>query len=106
MAGGKVPLTFRLYKGDEFLREEKLTLPVIKVGKLSSSHLRLDDKNVSRMHALIEVTGPGDVSIIDLSSTTGTFTYNVSPPSGLPTIDPAYNLPAMSGTKAIQRQSF
>src|SRR6185503_15747046 len=73
MAGAKVPLTFRLYKGDEFLREEKLTLPVIKVGKLSSSHLRLDDKNVSRMHALIEVTGPGDVSIIDLSSTTGTF---------------------------------
>ena len=73
MAGGKVPLTFKLYKGDEFLREEKLTLPVIKVGKLSSSHLRLDDKNVSRMHALIEVTGPGDVSIIDLSSTTGTF---------------------------------
>ena len=73
MAGGKVPLTFRLYKGEEFLREEKLILPVIKVGKLSSSHLRLDDKNVSRMHALIEVTGPGDVSIIDLSSTTGTF---------------------------------
>ncbi|HVV88624.1 MAG TPA: AgmX/PglI C-terminal domain-containing protein [Kofleriaceae bacterium] len=73
MAGGKTPLTFRLYKGDEFLREEKLALPVIKVGKLSSSHLRLEDKNVSRMHALIEVTGPGDVSIIDLSSTTGTF---------------------------------
>ena len=73
MAGGKVPLTFRLFKGEELLREEKLTLPVIKVGKLSSSHLRLDDKNVSRMHALIEVTGPGDVSIIDLSSTTGTF---------------------------------
>ena len=73
MAGGKTPLTFRLFKGDEFLREEKLALPVIKVGKLSSSHLRLEDKNVSRMHALIEVTGPGDVSIIDLSSTTGTF---------------------------------
>jgi hypothetical protein len=73
MAGGKTPLTFRLYKGDEFLREEKLTLPVIKVGKLNSSHLRLEDKNVSRMHALIEVTGPSDVSIIDLSSTTGTF---------------------------------
>ena len=72
MAGGKTPLTFRLYKGDEFLREEKLALPVIKVGKLSSSHLRLEDKNVSRMHALIEVTGPGDVSIIDLSSTSGT----------------------------------
>jgi len=73
MAGAKVPLTFRLYKGDQFLREEKLTLPVIKVGKLSSSHLRLDDESVSRMHAVIEVTGPGDVSIIDLGSTKGTF---------------------------------
>ena len=73
MAGAKVPLTFRLYKGDQFLREEKLSLPVIKVGKLSSSHLRLDDESVSRMHAVIEVTGPGDVSIIDLGSTKGTF---------------------------------
>jgi FHA domain len=73
MAGAKVPLTFRLFKGDQFLREEKLTLPVIKVGKLSSSHLRLDDDSVSRMHAVIEVTGPGDVSIIDLGSTKGTF---------------------------------
>ena len=65
MAGGKVPLTFKLYKGDELIREEKLTLPVIKVGKLSSSHLRLDDKNVSRMHALIEVTGPGVAPRLD-----------------------------------------
>ncbi|MCE9575220.1 MAG: FHA domain-containing protein, partial [Deltaproteobacteria bacterium] len=73
MAGAKVPLTFRLYKGDQFLREEKLNLQVIKVGKLSSSHLRLEDESVSRMHAVIEVTGPGDVSIIDLGSTKGTF---------------------------------
>jgi hypothetical protein len=70
---GKVPLIFRLYKGDQFLREERLSLPVIKVGKLSSSHLRLDDESVSRMHAVIEVTGPGDISIIDLGSTKGTF---------------------------------
>jgi pSer/pThr/pTyr-binding forkhead associated (FHA) protein len=69
----KVPLVFRLYKGDQFLREERLSLPVIKVGKLSSSHLRLDDESVSRMHAVIEVTGPGDISIIDLGSTKGTF---------------------------------
>jgi hypothetical protein len=73
MAGPKVPLIFRLYKGDQFIREERLSLPVIKVGKLSSSHLRLDDESVSRMHAVIEVTGPGDISIIDLGSTKGTF---------------------------------
>src|SRR6187431_2433956 len=70
---GKLPLVFRIFKGDQLLREEKLTLPVIKVGKLSSSHLRLDDESVSRMHAVIEVTGPSDVSIIDLGSTRGTF---------------------------------
>ena len=72
MAGAKVPLTFRIYRHDEFVREETLSQQVIKVGKLSSSHLRLDDDTVSRMHAVIEVTGTGDVSIIDLGSTKGT----------------------------------
>src|SRR5690606_21988817 len=73
MADAKIPLTFRIYKGDTFVREETLTQTVIKVGKLSSSHLRLDDESVSRMHAVIEVTGPDDISIIDLGSTKGTF---------------------------------
>ena len=36
----------------------------------------------------------------------GTFTYNVTPPPGLASNDPAFNLPAMSGSKAIQRQAF
>ena len=73
MAGAKVPLTFRIFKGDQFLREEKLSLSVIKLGKVPSAHLKLDDETVSRMHAIIEVNGPGDVSIIDLGSTKGTF---------------------------------
>src|ERR1700744_2753862 len=73
MAGAKVPLTFRIYKGDQLLREEKLSLSVIKLGKVPSAHLKLDDETVSRMHAIIEVNGPGDVSIIDLGSTKGTF---------------------------------
>src|SRR5690349_6418681 len=72
MDGVKIPLTFRIYKGDQLLRTETLSQPVIKVGKLSSSHLRIDDESVSRMHAVIEVTGPGDISIIDLGSTKGT----------------------------------
>ena len=40
------------------------------------------------------------------SSSTGTFTYNVAAPAGLASNDPAFNLPSMSGTKAIQRQAF
>src|SRR3954451_5081082 len=73
MASAKVPLTFRIFKGDQLLREERLSLSVIKVGKVPSAHLKLDDETVSRMHAIIEVNGPGDVSIIDLGSTKGTF---------------------------------
>ena len=64
MAGAKVPLTFRIFKGDQLLREERLSLSVIKLGKVPSAHLKLDDETVSRMHAIIEVNGPGDVSII------------------------------------------
>ncbi|HEY1814538.1 MAG TPA: AgmX/PglI C-terminal domain-containing protein [Kofleriaceae bacterium] len=73
MAGAKVPLTFRIFKGDQLIREEKLSLSVIKLGKVPSAHLKLDDETVSRMHAIIEVNGPNDVSIIDLGSTKGTF---------------------------------
>jgi pSer/pThr/pTyr-binding forkhead associated (FHA) protein len=73
MAGPKVPLTFRIFKGDQLVREERLSLSVIKLGKVPSAHLKLDDETVSRMHAIIEVNGPGDVSIIDLGSTKGTF---------------------------------
>ena len=72
MADVKVPLKFEIYKGDELVREEILNQDVIKVGKLASSHLRIDDETVSRMHAVIEDTGPDDVHIIDLGSTRGT----------------------------------
>ena len=74
MAAVKVPLIFRLFKGDQFIREERITSAApIKIGKLSSSHLRMEDETVSRMHAVIETNGPDDISIIDLGSTTGTF---------------------------------
>jgi len=72
MAGKKIPLTFRIFRGDELLSEETLTQPVIKIGKLSSSHIRLSDDTVSRMHAVIEVAGEDDICIIDLSSSKGT----------------------------------
>ncbi len=68
----KVPMTFNIYKGEELLRTETLAQDIIKVGKLPSSHLRIDDDNVSRMHAVIEVTGPDEIFIIDLGSASGT----------------------------------
>ena len=67
-----VPLTFEIYKGDQLLKTETLTQDIIKIGKLSSSHLRIDDEDISRMHAVIEITSPTEIHIIDLGSSKGT----------------------------------
>ena len=67
-----VPITFKIYKGEELVATETLTQDIIKVGKLPSSHLRIEDDNVSRMHAVIEVTSPDEIFIIDLGSAAGT----------------------------------
>ena len=65
-------LTFRIYRGEQLLREETLAQPVIKIGKVSSAHLRLEDESVSRMHAILERSGD-TLQLIDLGSTRGTF---------------------------------
>jgi TonB family protein len=72
MADVNVPIRFQIYKGDHLVREEVLAQDVIKIGKLASSHLRLDDETVSRMHAVIETTGPTEIHVVDLGSTRGT----------------------------------
>lgn len=65
-------MAFQIYRGEELIRTEQLAQDIIKVGKLPSSHLRIDDDNVSRMHAVIEVTAPDEIFIIDLGSASGT----------------------------------
>lgn len=66
------PMTFSVYSGDELVRTETFTQDIIKIGRLQSSHLFLEDDDVSRMHAVIEVTEGGEVFIIDLGSASGT----------------------------------
>lgn len=36
----------------------------------------------------------------------GTFTWNISPPAGLASTNPAFGLPAFTGSRAITRQAF
>jgi TonB family protein len=67
-----IPITFHIYEGDQLVRTETFAQDVIKIGKLDSSHLRIDDAAVSRMHSVIEVSGPGEVYVIDLGSASGT----------------------------------
>jgi FHA domain len=69
----RLSLSFKIYRGDQLVREETLTQGVIKIGKVASAHLRLDDDSVSRMHAILEVDRSGAVHVIDLGSTRGTF---------------------------------
>jgi len=71
-SAGKVPLTFKIFKGGAQIGEQTLSQDVIKVGKLSSAHLRIDDESVSRMHAYIQVASPTEVFISDLGSAKGT----------------------------------
>lgn len=66
------PIKFDIYRGGQLVRTEILTEPTIKIGKLTSSHVRIDDDSVSRMHAVVEV-GPSGVVILDLGSASGTF---------------------------------
>ena len=66
-------LRVEIIQDGEVVRSEELDQDVIKVGKLSSSHLRLEDANVSRIHAVIERSPSGGFSVIDLGSATGTF---------------------------------
>ncbi len=74
MPGGvTIPITIQVFKGQTLARTETLSQDVIKIGKLSSSHLQLDDESVSRMHAVLEVSQNGEVSVVDLGSTKGTF---------------------------------
>ncbi len=65
-------VAFSVYDGGALLSTETLSQEIIKIGRLQTSDIRLDDDKVSRMHAVIEVTGPGEVFIIDLGSASGT----------------------------------
>src|SRR3954447_3169566 len=68
----KVALTFALYQGDQLVRRDTIAQDIVKVGKDPRSHLRVDDDLASRMHAVIEVAGANDITLIDLGNEPGT----------------------------------
>ena len=68
-------LRLTIVEGDQGARIEEIdgSVAPIKVGRLSSSHLRFEDSSVSRIHAVIEKGGDGTYHLIDLGSASGTF---------------------------------
>jgi hypothetical protein len=67
------PITLKVFRGDELLRSEQFNREIIKIGRLASAHLVLDDDRISRIHSVIEVAPDGAISIIDMGSAEGTF---------------------------------
>ncbi|HZX00716.1 MAG TPA: FHA domain-containing protein, partial [Bacilli bacterium] len=68
----KVALTFALYRSEALIRRETITQDIVKVGKDTKSHLCVDDDLAARMHAVIEVASPEDITLIDLGNEPGT----------------------------------
>jgi hypothetical protein len=68
----RVALTFAIYHAGALVRRETLTHDVVKLGRDPKSHLRIDDESASRMHAVIEVASPDEITLIDLGNEPGT----------------------------------
>jgi TonB family protein len=66
-------LRFEIVAPGQPTRTIELRQDIVRIGKLSSSHLQVQDAAVSRVHAVIEATGQGEIFIIDLGSSNGTF---------------------------------
>ena len=73
MSEDNLRLRFEIVEGGEVVDTRELDRDVVKIGKLASSHLRLDYPSVSRIHAVIERSGDGGYSVIDLGSAEGTY---------------------------------
>ena len=64
-------VTLKVFHQGQLIQTRRLTDSVIKIGRLGSSHLFLDDPQVARMHAVVEVNDR-DLRVVDLGSTGGT----------------------------------
>jgi pSer/pThr/pTyr-binding forkhead associated (FHA) protein len=66
-------LHIKLYREGDFISEHEFSEEVVKIGRLTSSHIRLHDPKVARIHACIEPEPDGGYAIIDMGSTEGSF---------------------------------
>lgn len=72
MAKLTTPILLIIEREGQERRIEEFNEHIIKIGKLSSVNLRLDDPNVNRIHAVLEVTSEEEAQVIDMGSSKGT----------------------------------
>ncbi len=68
-----IPLRLQIYKGDTFAETREFDREMIKIGRMASAHLYIDDEKVSRIHAVLNVESAAQISIVDMGSIEGTF---------------------------------
>ncbi len=68
-----VPLTVKIFKGTLLVGTKEFSRDIIKIGRLSSAHLSIEDEKISRIHSVIQVAADGQLSILDMGSAEGTF---------------------------------
>jgi outer membrane biosynthesis protein TonB len=69
-----VQLNVQMFRGGQLVGQQSFDSDVtrtVKIGKLASAQVKLDDPKASRIHAVIEFAG-NDASLIDMGSTEGT----------------------------------
>jgi pSer/pThr/pTyr-binding forkhead associated (FHA) protein len=69
----KAVVTFATYQGGQLVSRDSVTHDIVKVGRDPKSHLRVEDPAASRMHAVIEVASPSEITLIDLGNDPGTY---------------------------------
>ncbi len=68
-----VPLRLKVFKGEELIATREFERDMIKIGRLATAHLGIEDDKVSRIHSVLNVEGDGRLSIVDMGSVEGTY---------------------------------
>ncbi|HWV37862.1 MAG TPA: AgmX/PglI C-terminal domain-containing protein [Vulgatibacter sp.] len=67
-----IPLTLRVYRDGVVVETREFTRDLVKIGRMATAHLPIDDPRVSRIHAVIQVAEDG-ISVTDMGSVEGTW---------------------------------
>jgi TonB family protein len=70
-------IVLKVFSGAECIATHRVSRELVKIGRLATSHVRLDDDSIARMHAVLEV-GEREVRLVDLGSNTGTLVNGVA----------------------------
>jgi|GEM_PF-4550206 len=64
----------QVFRAEKLTQTYRFEQDIVKIGRLASAHLKLDDPKVARIHAVIEcAASDNQIAIIDMGSTEGTF---------------------------------